>query len=561
MNVAELVAENEAFRKALVVAEQERDALKKLYEKLLHDFERMRRHVVGPQRERLAPANQMSILDLLKAINELQKTSADQQNSDANSVAPSPTDATATDASSAGNKPDAKKKKKRKHTPHGRTRQPIVEREVVIEPDERLAPGGDLLLRIGEERHVILERQRAHILRIVVVLPTYKKPTSPLDDPARADEGNVPDVEILRASPLPSVTPRGLLGPLLIASVIVAKYADHIPLHRQERMFARDGTKLARSTMWDSIATVTPFLERIVQAMWADSRANAPWFATDASGILVRAPGRCVRCSFYVVCAARRHILFGAIAGDADGDDVAELLAGFPPGTPMISDASSIYHELYRRSNYVEVGCWCHGRRMFFDALTTEHRAAAVIAIGLIGMLYDAQQASKDVDGVVDGKRRKDLSLPVLSALDAFAAAQQKHIDPDCRLAKAFNYLENQRVGLRRFLEDGRLRLDNNISELELRREVVGRKNWLFCGSESGVQSNVNCVSLIASCALHDIDPLAYLHDVLLLLPTWPEDAMIELSPLRWGTTRMRDDVIATIAERSMLSRSKALAG
>ena len=432
-----------------------------------------------------------------------------------------------------------------------------VDQEVIIEPAERLAPGGELLERIGEDTHVVLERVRPHVVRLLIRYPKYKAPLSPLDDPERADDVDAPDVEIFRAPTMPTVSPKGLLGPLLLASVIVAKYADHIPLHRQERMFARDGVKLARSTQWDSISTATPHLERIVQAMWAHARQHAPWFATDATGILVRAPEKCRRDSFFVVCAARLHVLFASVDGAADGDDVASLLAGFPAGTPMISDAATVFHELYRRSGYIEVGCWAHARRMFFEALSTSDRVAAVVTIGLIGVLYEAHRASKDEDGKVDAVRRKELSLPILAALDRLATVERVRIAADSQLAKALNYLDNQRSGLRRFLDDGRLRLDNNISELELRREVVGRKNWLFCGSETGVKANTTCVSLIASCALHDLDPLAYLHEVLLLLPTWPEEDMISFSPLRWAATRMRDDVIVTLAERSLLGRSR----
>jgi transposase len=533
-------------------------AIKKIYEKLALEYERLRRQTIGPKRDRVSKA-QLSMLDILEGMTALQKTG------DVDEAAALLERVRAETGETQEQDPEKKKKeekpeKKKKKKPHGRRKETIVDEEVTIEPAERLAPGGELLELIGEDTHVVLEKRRAHVVRLKIRYPKYKKPESPLDDPQRADDVDAPAVEIVRAPPVPSATPKGLLGPLLLASVIVAKYGDHIPLHRQERMFARDGVKLARSTMWDSISTVTPLLERIVQAMWDDARRRAPWFATDATGILVRAPEKCRRDSFFVVCAARMHVLFKHVTGNADGSDVATLLAGFPRGTPMISDASTVFHELYRRSGYVEVACWAHARRMFFDVLTTADRAAAVTAIGLIGLLYEAHDAAKDGDGVVDGVRRKELALPILNALDRFAEEERAHINPESRLAKALNYLDNQREGLRRFLDDGRLRLDNNLSELELRREVVGRKNWLFCGSESGVVVNETCVSLIASCALHDVDPLAYLHEVLLLLPTWPAEEMIELAPLRWGATRQRDDVVATLAERSLLDRSRPVA-
>jgi transposase len=550
MDVDALAAENAKLKAELA-------AIKKIYEKLALEYERLRRQTIGPKREQV-PKAQLSMLDILEGMTALQKTGDVDEAAALLARVRAETGDTQEPQDPAEKK--AKEKAEKPKKPHGRRNEKIVDEEVTIEPAERLAPGGELLELIGEDTHVVLERRPARVVRLKIRYPKYKKPESPLDDPHRSDDVAAPAVEIVRAPPVPSATPKGLLGPLLLASVLVAKYGDHIPLHRQERMFARDGVKLARSTLWDSISTVTPLLERIVQAMWDDARRHAPWFATDATGILVRAPEKCRRDSFFVVCAARMHVLFKHIAGNADGDDVAVLLAGFPRGTPMLSDASTVFHELHRRSGYVEVACWAHARRMFFEVLTTADRAAAVTAIGLIGLLYDAHDAAKDGDGVVDGARRKELALPILNALDRFAAEERARIAVESRLAKALNYLDNQREGLRRFLDDGRLRLDNNLSELELRREVVGRKNWLFCGSESGVGANETCVSLIASCALHDVDPLAYLHEVLLLLPTWPAEAMIDLSPLRWGTTRQRDDVVATLAERSLLDHSRPVA-
>jgi len=110
-------------------------------------------------------------------------------------------------------------------------------------------------------------------------------------------------------------------------------------------------------------------------------------------------------------------------------------------------------------------------------------------------------------------------------------------------------------VPLRRFLDDGRLRLDNNLSELELRREVVGKKNWLFCGSDEGAHWNATIVSLIASCALHDVEPWAYLRDVLTLLPSWSQRRLIELSPKCWPQTAQQPDTQRLLASLRLLDR------
>ncbi|MGC3996923.1 MAG: transposase [Anaeromyxobacter sp.] len=117
------------------------------------------------------------------------------------------------------------------------------------------------------------------------------------------------------------------------------------------------------------------------------------------------------------------------------------------------------------------------------------------------------------------------------------------------------NYIVNHRVPLTRFLDDGILRLDNNPSELELRREVVGRKNWLFCGSDDGAHWNAVAVSLIASCQLHGLEPWAYLRDVLTLLPAWPATRVLELSPKHWKETSEKPHTQQLLASQRLLGR------
>jgi transposase len=561
MDAEKLSAENEALKKELAT-------LRSMYERLALDFQRLGR--ARPNASEKVPTAQLSMMEMLAAA-----LGANDKGDDAGAavlaearaeVANAMDDAAATEAaaSSTSSKPakgdsDSPAKKAKKANPHGRRKPVVVERELVIEPPERLAPGGDKLVLIGQSVSYVVERKPSELVYIKVILPTYKLPDSPLEDAALAEDITVPETAIVRAPPLPTSMPKAMLGPTLVAYLIVAKYADHLPLNRLERIFARDGVRIARSTSWDAVATASAQLDLIVQAMWADARRSAEWIATDATGILVQAPKKCEAHSFFVVCAERRHVLFSAVERSANGENVSALLSGFRPGTFMISDASTVFHEVQRSSRYVEVGCWAHARRMFFDAIPTQ-RAPAIAAIGLIGLLFEAHRSSKDEDGEVDVARRRALAAPILAALDVFDREERLRHADDSALVKALNYVRNQREALRRFLDDGRLRLDNNISELELRREVVGRKNWLFCASDSGVRANTTCVSLIASCALHDVNPLEYLHDVLLLLPTWSKEELDALMPVNWGLTRMRDDVSAMIAERSILARSRPVA-
>lgn len=554
--VARLREENEALRGARDAALSENVQLRKLYEALCHEYSKLRRRIVGPTKERVPQSEaQQSLFAILEALGRLENgDEGAKENAEAvlKSLSSSQKD-----------------KKPPRRTPHGRRDLALVElpiERIIFEPPERHLPGGDKLEKIGEEVSEIIERRAATLVRVQMVRPKYKLPGSPLAA-APAPEASAsttepqkypPDTAIVVA-PLPKrPLPGSMAGPGLLAHVLVSKYADHIPLHRQEGIFAREGLGIARSTLCDWVGGSAELLKCIVDAMWVDARATAPWVATDATGILVLAKEQCRRVSFYVVIAGREHVLFGS-AKKNDGETVAKLLAGFG-GRPMLSDASSVYHELQRQERrdgheLVEVGCWSHARRGCFDALPTD-RERALVAIGFIGLLYDVQRETTNATtGVTDGAKRKELATPIINELYRYVEAEHPRLVEGTPMAQALGYLINQKTPLLRFLDDGRLRLDNNPSELELRAEVVGRKNWLFCGSDNGVEWNTTIVSLIASCRLHDIEPWAYLRDVLTLLPVWAQGKALELSPKYWKATLVLSETQRLLGELRLLGR------
>jgi hypothetical protein len=297
----------------------------------------------------------------------------------------------------------------------------------------------------------------------------------------------------------------------------------------------------------------TLLLARIVDAMWQHAREHAAWLAIDATGVLVLAAEQCRRGHFWVVVAQRDHVLF-RYTKKHDGSVPAGLLAGFVGY--VIADASSVYHELYRNEpGIVEVACWAHARRRWYEALTVD-RERALVGVGFIGLLYDAHKAATDLTtGLTDTAKRRAAAEPVLNKLYEWIERERPMLVEDSPIAKAMNYLVNQREPLARFLEDGRLRLDNNISEIELRRQVVGRHNWTFCGSDDGAEWNATATSLIASCQLHGIEPWAYLRDVLTLLPAWPNRGVLQLAPKFWNQTREQPQTQQRLAALRLLGR------
>lgn len=558
--VARLRAENEMLRAARDAALADVAQLKKVYEALCHEYSKLRRKIVGPQKERVGRDEaQASLFVLLDALGRLENREAGAK-ANAEAVLKS--------------LEESRKKEKAKRTPHGRRDLSLTElpvERIVLEPPERHLPGGELLEKIGEEVSEIIERRAATLVRVHLVRPKYKLPGSPLAQETAAeasgevelDESAPPpsDVAIVIAPRLELPLPKCMAGPGLLAHVLVSKYGDHIPLHRQETIFRREGLTLRRSTLCGWVAGSAQLLVRVVNAMWDDARKTAAWVATDATGILVLAKEQCRRVSFYVVIAARDHVLFGAVEKN-DGDSVAELLSGFG-GRPMLSDASSVYHALQRQEQQagravLEVGCWSHARRGGFEALATDKERALVV-IGFIGLLYDVhRETTNAATRLTDGAKRKELSAPIIEELYRYVEAERPRGAKGTPIADAFGYLINQREPLSRFLDDGRLRLDNNPSELALRSEVVGRKNWLFCGGDSGVAWNTTVVSLIASCRLHDIEPWAYLRDVLTLLPGWPSHRVVELAPKYWKETLLRPQTEQRLAPLRLLPRPPA---
>ncbi len=170
-------------------------------------------------------------------------------------------------------------------------------------------------------------------------------------------------------------------------------------------------------------------------------------------------------------------------------------------------------------------------------------------ALGLINALFRIERGLADSPRKKREAIRRSKSKPLVDHFFSWCEAEVDKVLDDTPMKAGIRYALNQRVGLCRFLEDGRLPLHNNLSELNLRHEAVGRKNWLFVGSADGAEANTIFVSLLASCRLHKIEPWSYLRDVLCLLSVdWPAHRMLELAPVSWSTTVAREEVNALLA-------------
>ena len=214
-------------------------------------------------------------------------------------------------------------------------------------------------------------------------------------------------------------------------------------------------------------------------------------------------------------------------------DGPAAFLADFR-GT-LQADAYRGHDGLYQSGRVIEIGCWAHARRQFVEAFMTDTSAALMIA--LIQQLYQIEREAADLDPESRRARRQEQSVPLLAKIDAERQALARTVLPESPVGEAVRYLRNQCAALQRFVDDGRVAIDNNRAENQLRLVAVGRKNWLFAGSSEGARRAALLYSLLQSCKLLDVPPFAFLKDVLLRLATHPQRQIDQLTPKRWAQT------------------------
>lgn len=479
-------------------------------------------------------------------------------------------------------------KKERKVTPHGRALLPehLPVMTLVVEPKE-MPPGA---ARIGEEVTWRLGFKPASFYRLKLVRPILVVPKA---DAAAADEvrvtlhegdvsstasaaslapaqcdtngiadtvastcampptesvfhhiarGSLAETTVIIAAPLDEMIPRGLPTPEMLARVFTGKFADKLPFHRQEGIFAREGVHISRATMCGWAERCHDLARLVVDAMLDDARKHAHFIATDATGVLVQANDKCRNGHFWVLVAERDHVIFRYSKKHSSAEPKL-FLQGFC-GT-VVADASSVFDALFGLPDGPkEAGCFSHARRYFYKALSSE-RQRALIGIGFINKLFDIE---RDIAKLPPDKRRairRQRAGPVIDALRVWRddTLDRDDVHDGTPIKRALNYLRNHWIALTRFLDDGKIPIHNNRSELELRRLVVGRANWLFVGSDESAEWTCTFVSLIASCELHGLDPQAYLRDLFRLLPCWPKNRVLELAPKNWRATRERLDL------------------
>lgn len=338
---------------------------------------------------------------------------------------------------------------------------------------------------------------------------------------------------VIEAPALPQAIEKSLAGAGLLAHVVVAKYVDHLPLYRLSRIFLREGVDVARATLCGWVADVATALTPIGDQLRREITAANYLHTDDTPVTILEAQGgsRKGRVWTYLDPLGQQVVFDATETHARDGPEA--FLASFQGD--LHADAYTGYDALYATGRIREIGCWAHTRRGFVEALPTDVRAALMIA--LIQQLYQVERVGAELSTEARRALRVEQSVPLLAKIAAERDALARTVLPKSPLGDAVRYLTNQWAALQRFVEDGRLAIDNNRAENQLRGVAVGRKNWLFAGSFDGAKRAALLYSLVQSCALIDVPPFDYLKDVLVRVATHPQSRISELTPKGWAMT------------------------
>lgn len=533
--VASLKAALDTERARVAELEKERDLLRSSRDRLLQELELLRRRIFVAKAERVDTTQlEMDFMAILKQLDEAAGTTPEKERR--------------ARKESQGEDPERDKKKPTGRRDLSQMNLPEDRLEFIDKELEKLVAEGKAR-RVGWTTSSKVAYQRGGFLRLVIARADYQV----LDAHGETQ---------LKTAPMPEECfPRSLAAPSALAHVISDKFTDGLPFKRQESRAARDGLLIDRGTMcrWSEEAGATAGVT-VVAAMLKESREKAFCIATDATGVAVQ-PDRkpegghqpCRRGHYFVLLADRDHVIFEYTPRETSAF-VQEMLGGF--SGYLQADAKSVYDVVFREPDKPpdageedallkppkEVGCWSHARRRVWEATCAKSEIARE-GLARIGRIFALEAAWRDEHHEVILRKRREYLRPHLESFFAWAEVEYEKVKEQRGLLRsALGYAIRQKDALLRVLEDGRLVLDNNRSERALRQIAVGRKAWLFVGSDNHARSSGHLLSLVASCRLHGLDPERYLRDLFRVLAHWPRDRYLELAPKYWARTRARLD-------------------
>jgi transposase len=342
---------------------------------------------------------------------------------------------------------------------------------------------------------------------------------------------------IVQAPAPPRPIERGMAGPGLLAHVLVSKYADHLPLYRQAEIYARDGVELDRTLLAQWVGNLSALLTPLTDAL-RDHVLAADVVHADDTPIPVLAPGRgktkTGRLWTYVrderpAAGKAAPAVWFAYTPDRKGEHPQRHLHDF--SGILQADGYAGFSQIYESGRVLEAACWAHVRRKFVDLHELHKSPVAAEALERIGALYAIE---KEIRGQPPDQRRAvrvERSRPLLDAMKAWLQQTLQTLSQKSEAAKAIRYALNRWDALGRYCDDGRIEIDNNAAERALRCVALGRKNFLFAGSDAGGERAAAIYSLLGAAKLNQCDPEAYLRYVLTRIAEHPITRIAELLP------------------------------
>ena len=390
-------------------------------------------------------------------------------------------------------------------------------------PDHATCPDcGGKLRELGEDAAEMLEYVRACFKVIRHVRPKL----------------SCEDCDRIVQAPAPSrPIDRGLAGPGLLAHVLTAKFADHTPLYRQSEIYAREGVDLDRSTLAGWVGATSELLAPLVDAV-RDHVMSASKLHADDTPVPVLAPGtgktKTGRLWTYVrddrpSGDTTAPAVWFAYAPDRKGERPGQHLKNFKGA--LQADAYAGFHHLYDSGNIYEVACWAHARRKFHEIHIAHPSPTTTEAIERIAALYAIE---KEIRGSTPETRksiRQARAKPLLDGLRIWMETMLAKLSRKSDTAAAIRYALSRWHALTRYADDGTLEIDNNAAERALRVVALGRKNYLFCGSDAGGERAAAIYSLLGSAKLNGLDPEIYLQHVLTQIADHPINRIDDLLP------------------------------
>ena len=403
---------------------------------------------------------------------------------------------------------------------------PVNKQVYELSTEQRLCPDcGVERKEIGSEESWQIEYIPGHFERIQHVRKKYACPSC-------ESAGENPRIAV--AAKAETAIEKGFAGPGLLAFIVTSKFADYLPLYRLEDIFQRQGFEISRATQSVWCGDVANVVEPLYQRM-AELVRKSHVVATDDTTLPMLSPGQThpARMWVYVGDEANPYNVFDFTL-DRGRDGPKRFLKEYTE--VLLADAYGGYNGVVAGNGITRAGCWSHARRKFVDAEKSSPEIARD-AVALLNALFAVERQGKDVSVAERLELRQKQSVPILAELHRKLLIWKEQLLPKHPMAEAVNYTLSQWEALNVFTTDGTVAIDNNVSEREMKRIVLNRKNSLFVGNPRGGRTAAILASLTSSCRRHDVDPQLYFMQLLVNLPSWPASDLDAWLPDRWKQT------------------------